>query len=238
MPVALTPRMQATAHWTLNGFQNARRFHQSLLAGSEKRLLVWIAGRTPRPVNSDHLSLLGLVAMAGAGLLYWLSGATPAWLWGVNLMIVLNWAGDSLDGTLARVRNRQRPRYGFYVDHVIDMASAVFLLGGLALSGYMSPGVAFALLVSFLLLSAESFLATYALGTFRMSHGPFGPTELRLLLIAGNCVLFTRTHATIFDARFLLFDVGGAIGAAGMLLLFVWTAIRNTAELYRQERLS
>jgi phosphatidylglycerophosphate synthase len=209
----------------------------SLLAGVEKRLLVWMAQRMPRRINSDHLSLLGLLSMVGAGVFYWLSGSSPGWLWMVNLMILLNWAGDSLDGTLARVRNRQRPRYGFYVDHVIDVVSATFLLSGLGLSGYMRPGVASALLVAFLLLSVEAYLATYTMGTFRMSHGPFGPTELRLLLIVGNCVLFTRTEAILFGQRFLLFDLGGATGAIGMLLLFAWTAIRNTAALYREEKL-
>jgi phosphatidylglycerophosphate synthase len=155
----------------------------------------------------------------------------------VNGMILLNWAGDSLDGTLARVRNRQRPRYGFYVDHVIDAVSAVLLLGGLALSGYMSAAVAVGLLVAFLLLAVESYLATYTLGTFRLSHGLFSPTELRLLLMIGNVALFARTEATILGGRYLLFDVGGVIGVAGMLLLFAWAAIRNTATLYRQERL-
>ena len=175
--------------------------------------------------------------MAGAGIAYWLSSTNIAMLWLVNIMIFWNWFGDSLDGTLARVRNRQRPRYGFYVDHVIDAVSAVFLLGGLAVSGYMSPPIAIGLLVAFLLLSLESYLATYTMGTFQLSHGFFGPTELRLLLIIGNCALFTRTDSTIFGHRFLLFDVGGTIGIAGMLLLFAWVAIRNTATLYRQERL-
>jgi phosphatidylglycerophosphate synthase len=229
--------METTEKWSLGEFHNARRVQSSLLAGVEKWLLVWMAQRMPRRINSDHLSLLGLLSMVGAGVFYWLSGSSPGWLWMVNLMILLNWAGDSLDGTLARVRNRQRPRYGFYVDHVIDVVSATFLLSGLGLSGYMRPGVASALLVAFLLLSVEAYLATYTMGTFRMSHGPFGPTELRLLLIVGNCVLFTRTEAILFGQRFLLFDLGGATGAIGMLLLFAWTAIRNTAALYREEKL-
>ena len=229
--------MQATAQFPAIGFRNAQRVQESILAGIEKHVLVWIARRLPPAINSDHLSLLGLLSMIAAGAFYALSGAAPGWLWLVNLMIVLNWAGDSLDGTLARVRQRQRPRYGFYVDHVIDAVSAVFLLGGLGLSGYMSPAVAAAVLIAFLLLSLESYLAAYALATFRISHGPFGPTELRLLLIAGNCFLLTRTHATLFGDRFLLFDAGGAIGAAGMVMIFAWTAIRNIMALYRDERL-
>jgi phosphatidylglycerophosphate synthase len=220
-----------------NGFQNAQRVQTSLLSGVEKKALVWMAERMPSFINSDHLTLVGLLSMLGAGAGYWLSGGNTAWLWMVNGMILLNWAGDSLDGTLARVRNRQRPRYGFYVDHVIDAVSAVLLLGGLALSGYMSAAVAVGLLVAFLLLAVESYLATYTLGTFRLSHGLFSPTELRLLLMIGNVALFARTDATILGGRLLLFDVGGAIGVAGMLLLFAWAAIRNTTTLYRQERL-
>jgi archaetidylinositol phosphate synthase len=221
-----------------NGFQNAMRVQTSLLSGVEKRALIWMAERMPSFINSDHLTLVGLLAMLGAGAGYWLSGGNTAWLWVVNGMILLNWAGDSLDGTLARVRNRQRPRYGFYVDHVIDAVSAVLLLGGLALSGYMSATVAVGLLVAFLLLAVESYLATYTLGTFHLSHGLFSPTELRLLLMIGNVALFVRTEATILDGRYLLFDVGGVIGVAGMLLLFAWAAIRNTTALYCQERLS
>ena len=220
------------------GFQNAKRVQQSLLSGVEKKALIWMAERMPSFINSDHLTLVGLFAMLGAGAGYWLSGGNTAWLWMVNGMILLNWWGDSLDGTLARVRNRQRPRYGFYVDHVIDAVSAVFLLGGLALSGYMSATVAVGLLVAFLLLAVESYLATYTLGTFHLSHGLFSPTELRLLLMIGNFALFTRTEPTILGGRYLLFDVGGVIGVAGMLLLFAWAAIRNTTTLYCQERLS
>ena len=134
-------------------FQTAKRIHQSLLADPEKKTLIWIAERLPAWVNSDHLSLLGLISMMGAGVSYWLVRGNMAWLWIVNFMILCNWFGDSLDGTLARVRNRQRPRYGFYVDHVIDAVSAVFLLGGLGLSGYMSLYVAIGLLIAFLLLS-------------------------------------------------------------------------------------
>ena len=219
------------------GFQTAKRIQQSLLAGPEKKALIWIAERLPSGVNSDHLSLMGLVSMMVAGVCYWLSGSNIGWMWVVNLMIVCNWFGDSLDGTLARVRNRQRPRYGFYVDHVIDAVSAVCLLGGLGLSGYMSPGVAIGVLVAFLLLALESYLATYTMGTFQISRGIFGPTELRLLLILGNCALFTRTESTILGRHYLLFDVGGVVGMVGMLALFAWISIRNTATLYREERL-
>src|SRR4029453_13284989 len=123
-------------------FKDATRELTSVLAPVEKRCLIWLAHRMPGFVNSDHLTLLALVAMAAAGLSYWLSARTPIGLVLVNVSLALNWFGDSLDGALARVRQQQRPRYGFYVDHVVDAFGAAFLFGGLALSGYMHPYIA------------------------------------------------------------------------------------------------
>src|SRR4029079_2127765 len=104
---------------------------------------------------------------------------------GVVVSLIANWLGDSVDGTVARVRNQQRPRYGFYVDHIIDVAGTTFLVGGMACSGLMSPLIALITLVLFLVVSAESYLATHAAGVFRMSFLGFGPTELRILIAAG-----------------------------------------------------
>ena len=218
-------------------FKDAKRRQAALTAALEKRALVWMAERMPAWINSDHLTVLGLVAQAGAGAAY----AAARWnRWAlvlVSIFIVLNWFGDSLDGTLARVRNQQRPRYGFYVDHVIDSFGACFLLGGLALSGYMSPPVAIGLLIAFLMLSIETYLATYTIGTFRLSHFGFGPTELRLLLIAGNIALFYRPWVHVAGHVYRLFDVGGAIGVAGMAGMLVFSSIRHTRQLYLEERL-
>src|SRR5262245_17485685 len=120
-------------------FPEARREHHSILAGAEKRFLVAIAHRLPAWVNSDHLTCLGFLALIAAGGLYWYSRWNLTALWLVILCLVINWFGDSLDGTLARVPNRQRPRYGFYVDHIIDAFSTFALVGGMALSGHMTP---------------------------------------------------------------------------------------------------
>lgn len=214
---------------------NAVRIHDSFLARAEKRALIFLAEHMPGWVNSDHLTVLGLLSMLAAGLAYWQSGAQPLWLWAVDGFIILNWFGDSLDGTLARVRNKQRPRYGYYVDHVVDAISAVFLFGGLGLSGYMHPFVAVALLIAYLLLSIESYLATYARNQFRISHFGFGPTELRILLIVGNLFLLDRPIVDFFGTPQRLFDVGGVIGAAGMLVVLLLAIARNTAALYREE---
>src|SRR5207253_4296512 len=140
--------------------------------------------------------------------------------------------GDSLDGTLARVRQQQRPRYGFYVDHMIDSIGAVVMMGGLALSGYMHPLIAIGLLIAFLLLSIQSYLATYTLGEFHLSFWRFGPTELRLLLVIGNLALFQ--WPVVLHGHYRLFDIGGAIGLAGMALMVVYFTAQNTCRLYQQ----
>src|SRR5581483_8585302 len=159
-------------------FRQAARANASFLAALEKRSLVWMAERMPSWVNSDHLTALGSVSLALTGLLYWRAKTNRAALLAAILFLILNWFGDSLDGTLARVRNCQRPGYGFYVDHVLDAVGSFFLMSGLAFSGYMSPSVAYAFLIFYLLLSIEIYLATYTIGTFHLSFWSFGPTEL------------------------------------------------------------
>ena len=216
-------------------FRAAQRVNQALTARLEKRALVWMAERTPQWVTSDGLTLLGLGAQVGAGLCYWLARYDRDGLVGVILCIVLNWLGDSLDGTLARVRGQQRPRYGFYVDHMVDVFGSVALMCGLAASGLLHWQTAIAMLVAFLILSSESYLATYTLERFHLSQGIFGPTEIRILLIAGTVALLRSPHVTLFGHRLLLFDVGGAIAAAVMLAMAIVVTLRHTAELYRQE---
>jgi phosphatidylglycerophosphate synthase len=218
------------------GFGSPARIQESLLAALEKRLLLWLAERIPSRLNSDHLTVLGFAAQLLTGISYALARFDKLWLIvGIGFM-VLNWFGDSLDGTLARVRNQQRPRYGFYVDHILDSIGSVALMGGMALSGYMSPALAISLLVLFLLLSIQSYLAAYTLGEFRMSFWSFGPTELRLLLVAGNLALFR--WQTILHGHYRLFDFGGVIGIAGMSAMLVFFTIKNIVRLYQEERIA
>jgi archaetidylinositol phosphate synthase len=217
------------------GFHQAERVHESFLAAAEKRALIWMAGRMPAWINSDHLTLLGFAAQIATGVCYAFSRYDRRMLLAAIVCLALNWFGDSLDGTLARVRQQQRPRYGFYVDHMIDSIGAVAMMGGLALSGYMHPAIAIGLLIAFLLLSVQSYLATYTLGEFHLSMWHFGPTELRVLLIVGNLALFR--WARVIHGRFRLFDIGGAIGLAGMLLMLVVASLKNTIRLYREERI-
>ena len=214
------------------------RENLSLLARSEKRALIWIARRLPTSINSDHLSALGLLAMAGAGLSFAAYRATRWAAVGVVLSLAVNWFGDSLDGTVARVRHQQRPRYGFYVDHIIDLAGTTMLLAGLACSQLMSPLVALTALILFLAVSAESYLATHAAGVFRMSFLGFGPTELRILIAVGAIKAAMSPWTTLGSATPVkLFDLGGVIASAGLLIAFVAACIRNTRALYQAEPL-
>jgi phosphatidylglycerophosphate synthase len=208
-------------------FREAKRIQQSFLANLEKRTLIWLAARTPAWINSDHLTLLGLLSMAGAGAAYWWSATNRLGLVLVVLCLALNWLGDSLDGTLARFRDHSRPRYGFYVDHVVDAFSAFFLLSGLALSGYMAPLVALGLLIAYLMLCV--------LGDFKISYYKMGPTELRILLSIGNMAVLWKSTVHVLGRAHRLFDVAGTLGISGMLLIMVISAVRNTVRLYRQE---
>jgi archaetidylinositol phosphate synthase len=216
----------------------AQRVHESILSSVEKKALIWMAERMPVWVNSDHLTALGFLSLAGVGLSYWYSRYSKIGLGFAITFFVLNWFGDSLDGTLARVRNRQRPRYGFYLDHVLDAFGSVFVFAGLALSGYMSERIAVGLLVAYLLLSIEVFLTTHTIGEFHLSFAAFSPTELRLLLIAGNLALLYRPLVPLAGKDYLLFDVGGMLGIVGLGVAVVWSAVKHGVFLYRSERLS
>jgi phosphatidylglycerophosphate synthase len=218
-----------------HNFRNATRIQESFTAIPERKALLWLASRLPVAVNSDHLTLLGFVAMFLAGCCYAFARWNP---WGFILAtfcLAVNWFGDSLDGTLARVRNCQRPRYGFYVDHMIDSIGALFLMGGLASSGQVDWRIAAGMLIAFLLLSIESYLASYTLGIFRLSFAKFGPTEIRILLAIGNIALFFHPDAKIPGTPYRLLDFGGAIAIAAMGAMLLVAAASHTITLYREE---
>ncbi len=221
----------------VNGFKAALRVHGALTASMERRALHWMAERMPRWVSSDGLTALGLGAQIGAGFGYALARWNRWALLGVIACIVVNWFGDSMDGTLARVRGQQRPRYGFYVDHIVDVVGAVALMVGMACSGMVHWEVAMAMLVAFLVLASESYLTTYTLARFELSQGMFGPTEIRMLMIVGNLAMLRRPFVLVWGHRMLLFDVGGVIATAGMLGIAVLLTVRHTIELYREEPL-
>ena len=219
-------------------FPETVRVQLSWVAAAEKRALLWLAARTPDYIVPDHLTLLGFAAQIGAGVCYVLSRWNSYGLLGAIVCLVLNWLGDSLDGTLARVRQRLRPRYGFYVDHMVDTFGAVALMGGLAMSGYMHPWIATGLLVGFLMLSIQSYLATHALGEFRLSFWRFGPTEIRILLAIGNLALPWKPVVSFHGGRYQLFDLGGAIGLVGMGVMLIFFTLKNTVRLYDDEKIA
>ncbi len=216
-------------------FKNATRIQESVTSGLERSALLWLASRMPAWVSSDHLTLLGFVAMILAGASYWLARWQPAGLLLATICLALNWFGDSLDGTLARVRNRQRPRYGFYVDHMVDSFGALFLMSGLGASTYIDWRIAMGMLVAFLLLSIESYLAAYTLGIFRLSFAKFGPTEIRILLALGNVVLWCNPKMKTPGFSCRLFDWAGLIAVAAMGTMAVVSTMSHTSTLYRQE---
>jgi archaetidylinositol phosphate synthase len=221
-----------------NTFAPAARIQRSLVANAEKHTLLWLAEHTPGWIHSDHLTLLGFTSQCLVGFCYALSRLNPDMLLAGIICLALNWLGDSLDGTLARVRNRQRPRSGFYVDHLADSVAAFFLIGGLAVSGYVHPAISFGMLIAFLMLSIETYLATYTLGQFQLSYYKFGPTEIRILLAIGNIALLKHSRITLLHRQFLLFDIGGVIAIAGMSLFLILSATRHIRKLYNEERIS
>lgn len=211
------------------------REHRSILAAPEKRLLIFIAERLPRAINSDHLTSLALAAMGVAGAAFAMARWDRRALWFVVVALALNWFGDSLDGTLARVRRAERPRYGFYVDHVLDIAGTTLLLAGLACSSFMTPLVALGVLIAYLLVSGEVFLATAVRGVFKMSVGAIGPTELRIVLAAGALALLHDPRVTVGALTVRLFDLGGVVAAVGLVAVFVVAVRRNAAALAMAE---
>lgn len=217
-------------------FRNAVREQTSLLAPLERVCLNWLARNMPPWVKPDHLTLLGFIAMLVAGACYALARWWPAAFLIVNVCLAINWFGDSLDGTLARARDKQRPRYGFYVDHIIDAFGILFVLCGLALSGCMSWVIALSVLVTYFMLSIDVYLATYTIGTFRLSFYKFSPTELRILLAIGNIRAMLHPTTRVFGGQHLFFDVGAVIAIALMAVVVIVSVTRNTITLYRAER--
>ena len=231
------PAISAAAPRKPLAFNDAVRLQESFTARAERKALAWLAARLPAWVNSDHLTLLGFVAMILAGASYALARTNRAGLVLATFFLALNWFGDSLDGTLARIRNQQRPRYGFYVDHIVDTFGGFFLMGGLAISGIVDWRIALGMFIAFLMLSVQVYLAAYTVGTFRLSFAKFGPTEIRILLSLGNVALWLRPDTPVFGSVYRLFDVGGIVAIAAMVLMLVISTIRNAAKLYRTETL-
>jgi phosphatidylglycerophosphate synthase len=219
------------------GFREAVRQQDALTAPLERKVLPWLARRTPEWIGPDHMTALGFAAQFLAGLCYAAARWSVAGLLGATIFIAINWLGDSLDGSLARFRNRLRPRYGFYVDHMVDTFGAIFLMAGLGASGYMHWQVASALLTAFLALSIQSYLAAYTLADFQLAHASFGPTEIRILMMIANVALVFYPRVGLRGREWLLLDMGGGMATAVMFVMAIAATIRNTHRLYDEERL-
>jgi phosphatidylglycerophosphate synthase len=206
-----------------------RREKTFLLARPEGRVLQWIAERIPSRVKPDHLTALGVLASVGIAAAYVLSNGDRLWLWAASALLVVHWLGDSLDGTLARVRRSERPRYGYYLDHLVDAFATAAIGIGLGLSPYMLLAVGLAIVVAYLILSINTYLETHASGVFSLGYGRFGPTEARVLLIAVNTLL---ALGLIGNG---LLDVLGIGLAAAMILTLVGRAGRNLRRLAELE---
>jgi archaetidylinositol phosphate synthase len=220
-----------------NGFGEAHREMASILTSIERRCLLWLASRVPRWINADHLTAAALFSMMMVGLSYYLAREHRLALLLAIVWLAVHWLCDSLDGTIARVRQQQRPRYGFYVDHVVDCFGVLFLVSGLAVSGFMSPLIAMGVLIAYFLLSIEVYLATYCLTVFKMSFWGIGPTELRVLLAIGTLALLSDPKVSVIGHQVPLFDVGGVVAIASMMITVAVSVARNTGALYRAEPL-
>ena len=208
----------------------SRRDLRSFTASAEKKILVALAKRLPAWIGPDHLTAIGVLSMAGAGLCYRLVAISPLAFLGVNLFLFLNWFGDSLDGTLARVRGRERPRYGFYVDHLVDAFGAIFLLGGLAFSGLVSTYAALGLLIAYLLLQIHIALKAHTTRVFQIAFAGVGGTEARILVALVNTavLIWPELQPTLSPLVWL--------AAAGLVGLTVADGGKTGRALDREER--
>lgn len=219
--------------------KESKRERAALTARIEKRALVWLARRLPAAVTSDHLTLLGTVAAIATGAAYALSALNPHWLWLASAALVVNWYGDSLDGTLARVRHTERPRYGYYIDHAVDAFTTTIIGAGIGLSPYVALPVALLMVILYLIMSINVYLESTVHGVFRMDYGIVGPTEVRILLILANTALvgFGAWSGLRPERVEPVASLGASILLGGMTVLLLWRFAANLRELGAAEPL-
>ncbi len=214
-----------------------RREPKYLLRPFEAFVLPRMAAALPRWVVPDHLTALGFASAFAIGGCYALAGKSPAFLWAANFLWIVNWFGDSLDGTLARVRRIERPRYGYYLDHIVDMFAAAFVCIGLGLSPYLLLSVALAILIGFYLMSINVYLETFVMGVFQFGYDYIGPTEVRVILILAGSALALGFEPVLElrNVPFGTLDFLGLLGVAGMVLLLSRRILQNLRQLARLE---
>jgi phosphatidylglycerophosphate synthase len=210
-----------------------KRVNDILFGPLERPALQWLAARQPAWMSPDVLTAIGIAGSVIIFASYWLSNVNANFLWVASLGLVINWYGDSLDGTVARFRKIERPKYGFFVDHTVDAFSQLLVVTGLGLSPYVRFEVASLALVGYLMMSVLVYVRTYVEGVFQISYGKFGPTEVRVIVILFNA-LFYFVDIPLLElplGAISLFDL--LIGAVGILLIiiFVVSSMRQAREL-------
>jgi archaetidylinositol phosphate synthase len=213
-----------------------RRIQRNVLAEGEKRLIAWLCPRLPAWFTPDRLTLIALIAAFAIGLGYTLSNLHPAWLWLAVAGYFVHWFGDSLDGSIARYRRIERPRFGYFIDHSADGLAVLLILGGIGASPYLRVDVAMFTVVAYLLLAVHTFLLAKVQGDFPLSHMGAGPTELRLILIALTVAmsLFGPDEGRI--AGFNAFDIVFTAVSTVLVGIFVVQTLRVGRDLAIADR--
>lgn len=214
-----------------------RREPKYLFRTFEVWALPRMAVALPKWVMPDHMTVLGFFSAAAIGICYALSGRSANYLWVANLFWVVNWVGDSLDGTLARVRRIERPRYGYYLDHSVDMFAVAFVCIGLGFSPYLLLSVALAILIAYYLMSINVYLETFVMKSFQFGYEYIGPTEVRVILILAGSALALGFEPVLElrNVPFGTLDLFGLIGVAVMLIMLLRRIAQNLAELSKLE---
>jgi phosphatidylglycerophosphate synthase len=191
----------------------------------------------PPAAVPDHLTALGVAAAMGIAVAYALSSRDPVWLWAASGLLVVHWLGDSLDGTLARVRRSERPRYGYYLDHLVDAVATAVIGIGLGLSPYMLLATGLVVVIAYLVLSINTYLETNTIGVFSLGYGRLGPSEARLGLIAVNTLLALGIvpMVSVYGLGVSVLDLAVLAVAAAMLGGLALRAVRNLRALARLE---
>ena len=213
--------------------ESHKRINDILLGPLERPALQWLAACMPRWVNPDILTGVGLLGSVVIFFSYWLTNVTAHFLWLASLGLVINWFGDSLDGTLARYRKIERPRYGFFIDHTVDAVSTLLVVFGLGLSPYVRFEIACLALIGYLLMSVFVYIRTCVEGVFKISYGRFGPTEVRLIVIIANTIIYFLGNpvVTLPFGALSIYDLIAGIVAIVLTVIFLLSTIRQAREL-------
>ena len=222
----------------LKKIENHRRINDILLGPLERPAIAWLVRHLPSWVTSDHLTLLGFLAAVLIGVSYWLTNFDARYLWLANLGFLLNWFGDSLDGSLARYRKLERPKYGFFIDHTVDIISEVSIFIGIGLSPYVDFEIALIALVGYLCMSNLVYITTSVKGEFKISYGSLGPTEARVIAMIANAIVFFIGNPMINlpIGDFYLYNLFLIAIICLLFFFYFYTTITQAIDLEREDR--